>query len=152
MSTTIFSKTLFIFVFFFIFFIWFFLNFPFLYWLLSFTIFGNMLFFITLEAFPSLFFFLLPTFFCHMAVLVVIEILWLPVFEIIIGLSNVHRLSSPSICHFCAHLIIMSSFCGFIPLFYWGNCYLLLFKCLWCCNGWVSQYYLDDVGLYVLFQ
>ena len=54
-----------------------------------------MFFFVVLETLSDfLLFLLIPTFFGYMAVLVAIEALWLPIFEIIIGFSNIHQLSS----------------------------------------------------------
>jgi len=48
-------------------------------------------FFVTFETLPGFFlFFFVPTFFGYVAVLVAIEALWLPILEIVIGLSDVH--------------------------------------------------------------
>ena len=49
-----------------------------------------MSFFITLETLPSFFLFLLvPTFLGYVAILVAVEVLWLPIFEVIAGLPYI---------------------------------------------------------------
>ena len=98
--------------------------------LLLFIVFHNVFFFVILETFLSFLLFLLPAFFGHMPVLVVVKVFRLPILEIIIRLSNVYGLSSPSIYCFCSCFVIVSSFCGLVFLAYWGNCHLSLFKCL----------------------
>jgi len=51
-----------------------------------------MSFFITFETLSGFFLFLLA-FFDHMAILVVVEILWFFIFEVVIALFNIHGLS-----------------------------------------------------------
>ena len=136
-----------------IFVIWFFLNLLFLHWLYFFTVLGYVPFLIIFETFPCFLFFLLwPAFLCHVFVLVVVEILWLPILEVVVGLSNVYGLSSPSVDYSCACLVVVLSFCGLISLSDWYNYYFPLLKCIQCCYRWVSQYCLDNVLLHILLQ
>ena len=112
----IFSKTLFLVLLFVVFIIWFLLNLLFLYQLLSFVIFDNVLFFVTFETFSHLFLFLLPTFLGYMPILIIVEALWLSIFEVVVAFSNVHGLSSPSIYCSCSHFVVLSFFCRFVSL------------------------------------
>ena len=93
----------------------------------------------------SLSFFFCSAFFCHIAVLVAVEALGLPIFEVIVGLPNVHWLFLSSINCSCASLVVMFSFHGFVSLFYWYDCYFLLLECLGYCYRWIIQYCLDNV-------
>ena len=93
-----------------------------------------MSFFVTFETFSCFLLFLLPTFLGYIVILVTVKVFWLSILEIVVGLSNVHGLSSPSICYSCICFIIMSSFHRLILLSYWGDYHLPFFKHFWCCN------------------
>ena len=113
----------------------------------------NVSFFIAFETFPCFLFFLLSSkILHHVSVFVAVETLWFSVFEIVVGSSNIHWLSSTTICGFCACLVIMVSLHWFVSLSYWCYCYLLLFKNFWHRYQWVSQYCLDDILSCILLQ
>ena len=112
----IFAKTLFIL---FIFIVCFFLHLSFLHCLFSFAIFDNMPLLVIFKTHPCFLLLLFcSAFFCHVAILVAVKALGLSIFEIIIGLSNIHWLSLSSISYSSASLVIMSPFYGFISLSY----------------------------------
>ena len=90
--------------------------------------------------------------FCHMSILVTVEALQFSIFEVIVGLSNIHWLSSSSICHSCGCFVILLSFCELISLSYRCNCHFPLLECLGHCYGWITQYCLDYVMSYILLQ
>ena len=95
------------------------LNLSLLHYLFSFTVFGNVPLFVVFKTHSCFLFLLLcSTFLCHMFVLVAIEALRLPIFEIVVGLLNIHLLSSSPICHSSAHFVTVSSFCRLISLSY----------------------------------
>ena len=99
-----------------------------LHWLSFFAILGNVCFLITFKASSHFFLFLLPTFLGHMAIFVAIKVLQLSIFEVVIVLSNIHGLSSPTICHSYSCFIVLSSFCEFIFLSNWYNHYFPLLE------------------------
>ena len=90
--------------------------------------------------------------FCHVPIFVAIEAFRLPIFKVVIGFPNVHRLTSSSISCSYSYLVIMLFFCGLIPLTYWCYSHLPLLECFWYSYQWVSQYCFDNIMLYILFQ
>ena len=96
----------------------FFLNLLFLHQLCFFTVLGYMPFFVTLETFPYFSFFLLRlAFLCYVSILVAVEVLWLSILEVVVGLSNIHGLFLLSIGYSYAHFVVVSFFCGLVSLF-----------------------------------
>ena len=73
-----------------------------------------MLFFIIFETFSCFLLFLLLTFLGYIAILITVKVFWLSILEIVVGLSNVHRLSSFSICYFYS-LSVFSATIGRYP-------------------------------------
>ena len=115
-----------------IFVIWFLLNLSFLHQLHSFTVFGNVSFFVTFKASLLVLFLLQSAFLCHMSILGTIEAFWLPIPEVVIGLPNVHRLTLFSVYCFCACFIVVLSLCGLVFLSHWCYFHFPLLKYLWC--------------------
>ena len=110
-------------------------------------------FFVTFETGSCIPFPLLcSAFLCHMSIFVAVEALQLPVFKVVVGLSNIHWLSPSSICCSCGCLVILSSFYGLISLSYRYNCHFPLLECLGHCYGWITQYRLDYIVSYILLQ
>ena len=99
-----------------------------------------------------LFFLFWLAFLCHVSVFVAIKVFWFSVLEVLIRLSNVHGLFLPSIGYSYASSIVILSLYGLISLPNWCDHHFLLLECLRCCYGWVSQYCLYDILLYVLLQ